>query len=70
MIVADNQRKKLSELLTERAERADVAGLECPDCGCMDLRVQYTRPKGPARMRKRICGHCGRQITTFERITG
>ena len=42
------------------------AGLECPDCGCRDLRVDYTR-RGPGFItRRRRCRNCGRCIITRE----
>jgi hypothetical protein len=44
--------------------------LECPNCGCRDLRVYYTRVYRNRRIRRRFCRHCGRQVTTTERITG
>jgi len=45
-------------------------GLECPRCGCRDLRAYYTRPRGDHILRKRICRHCGREVITRERIGG
>lgn len=45
-------------------------GLECPDCGCCDLRVYYTRRLAKAIRRVKTCRHCGRRITTTERIVG
>lgn len=46
-------------------------GLECPRCGCKDLRVVYTKRKpGGKIMRRRECRHCGRRTTTWERPKG
>ena len=44
-------------------------GLVCPICECRDFRVYYTRPKDGAIMRRRVCRHCGRLVTTFEKVT-
>lgn len=50
---------------TTRAPR----GLECPRCGCRHFRVIYTRAAWGGRiMRRRQCRHCGRRVTTSERI--
>jgi transcriptional regulator NrdR family protein len=44
-------------------------GLECPRCGCRHFRVVYTRAaQGGRIMRRRECRHCGRRITTSERV--
>lgn len=43
-------------------------GLECPSCGCRDLRVYYTRPRSYGILRVRICRHCGRKMTTRETL--
>ncbi len=45
-------------------------GLECPKCGCRDLRAYYTRPRPGYILRKRICRHCGNDVVTRERIGG
>lgn len=44
-------------------------GLECPSCGCRHFEVLYTRatPMGTIR-RRRECRHCGRRVTTSERL--
>jgi len=44
-------------------------GLECPTCGCRHFEVLYTRatPVGTIR-RRRQCRHCGRRVTTSERL--
>jgi transcriptional regulator NrdR family protein len=44
-------------------------GLECPSCGCRHFEVLYTRatPMGTIR-RRRQCRHCGRRVTTSERL--
>lgn len=43
-------------------------GLECPSCGCRDLRVYYTRQRPSHIMRVRLCRHCGRRIVTRETL--
>lgn len=43
-------------------------GLECPSCGCRDLRVYYTRPRHKYILRVRLCRHCGRKIATRETL--
>ncbi|MFN7430709.1 MAG: hypothetical protein ACK5TP_09030 [bacterium] len=44
-------------------------GLECPSCGRRHFEVLYTRatPWGTIRQR-RECRHCGRRVTTSERL--
>jgi hypothetical protein len=44
-------------------------GLECPDCGCRDLRVTNTWP-GPAGTVRRLrkCRHCARPIDSVETV--
>lgn len=46
-------------------------GLICPRCGCGHFKVIYTRAKLDGKlMRRRKCRHCGRRVTTFERVWG
>jgi transcriptional regulator NrdR family protein len=45
-------------------------GLRCPNCGCQHFHVVYGRRRGDRYMRVKACRHCGRRITTFERIGG
>ena len=46
-----------------------LRGLECPRCGCRHFRVIYTRAAWGGRIvRRRECRHCGRRVTTSERI--
>lgn len=44
-------------------------GIVCPTCGCCHFEVVYTRatPVGTIR-RRRQCRHCGRRVTTSERL--
>lgn len=43
-------------------------GLSCPRCGCGDLRTTHTI-RLPGRIKRRkVCRHCGRVITTRERV--
>lgn len=46
----------------------DDLGLACPSCGCRHLPVWYTRPKPGYVLRVRHCRHCGRKMTTRERL--
>ncbi len=50
---------------------AKPKGLVCPSCGCRHFEVLYTRatPDGSIR-RRRQCRHCGRRVTTTERLGG
>lgn len=46
-------------------------GLVCRICGCRHFRVLYTRRAWGGRLlRRRSCRHCGRRVTTTERIIG
>ncbi len=46
-------------------------GLACPRCGCRHFHVIYTRARWGGRIvRRRECRHCGRRVTTTERVTG
>lgn len=43
-------------------------GIECRKCGCRDLRVIYTRHRPKRIVRRRECRHCGKRVTTFEKV--
>jgi transcriptional regulator NrdR family protein len=46
-------------------------GLVCPKCGRRHFFVVYTRrAAGEKLVRRRECRHCGRRITTWERLIG
>ena len=46
-------------------------GIVCPKCGCAYFRVIYTRARWGGRIvRRRECRHCGRRVTTTERMIG
>jgi transcriptional regulator NrdR family protein len=46
-------------------------GLECRACGCRHLLVVYTRRgSGNRLVRRRECRHCGRRMTTWEKLAG
>ena len=47
----------------------DEPGLECQGCGCRHFNVLHTRrrPNGVI-LRRRECRHCGRRITTVEKV--
>jgi len=46
----------------------DDLGLTCPSCGCRHLPVWYTRQKPGYVLRVRLCRHCGRRVTSRERL--
>lgn len=48
-------------------ERA--AGIECPDCGCAHWFTIQTRQRPKFVYRQKRCRHCGRVVSTTERIT-
>ncbi len=55
-------------MLTEDEVRAK-RGLECSRCGCKHFYVLFTRPAGGGRIRRRRqCRHCGKRITTYEKV--
>jgi len=65
-----NERPTLGQLKADGAtdeERAEQSGLVCRKCGCHNFRVDYTRPKPDAIMRRRICRNCGAALITWER---
>jgi len=45
-------------------------GLECRRCGCRDLRVDHASGASGRIIRYRHCRHCGKRVTTSERIIG
>ena len=45
-------------------------GLVCPRCGCADLRVVNTKQRANRVSRRRECRHCGKRITTSEKLVG
>ena len=51
------------------AAESPPKGLVCPACGCRHFEVVYTRATltGTIR-RRRQCRHCGRRVTTTERV--
>ena len=54
---------------TQQTETKQDYGLECRDCGCKHFRVVYTRPYHGGRiMRRRECRHCGKRMTTWEKV--
>lgn len=54
-----------------RQESEERRGLECPRCGCEHLYVVYTKRSWGGRIvRRRQCRHCGRRVTTVERVSG
>lgn len=50
--------------------KVDNLGIVCPNCGKItNGDVIDTRPTYDARRRRRVCEHCGKRYTTFERCT-
>lgn len=45
-------------------------GIRCPSCGCGHLPALYTRHHGNRTVRVRLCRHCGRRVTTTEKVQG
>lgn len=56
------------QLTTESDEKP--TGLECPACGCRHWYTIETRTQMKYIRRRRQCRHCGRRVTTSERIIG
>jgi transcriptional regulator NrdR family protein len=54
--------------MTDDNGKPEPKGIACPNCGCRDLRVDYTRPVVNGRRRVRKCRHCGRRVVTNERL--
>jgi transcription elongation factor Elf1 len=42
--------------------------MECPNCGCCDLRAVKTVQLKHAVRRIRVCRHCGRRMTSVEQL--
>lgn len=47
---------------------ADAHGIACPRCGCRHFRVIYKRPTLGGERRRKECRHCGRRVTTTEKL--
>lgn len=43
-------------------------GIACPACGCRHLPVNHTRRMKNRIIRYRQCRHCGKNLTTVEKI--
>lgn len=55
----------------QQRDAEDDRGLRCRHCGCVHFRVLYTRRAwGGKLVRRRECRHCGKRVTTAERIIG
>lgn len=59
----------MSEVAIRPKREPEPRGIRCPKCGCGHFEVVYTRriPRGAIR-RRRQCRHCGRRVTTTERM--
>lgn len=58
----------LAEMAAAQFRGHGGKGLECPQCGCRDLRVYKTRHVSEEIDRRRICRNCGFRVTTMEII--
>ncbi|QDV66237.1 hypothetical protein [Crateriforma conspicua] len=55
---------------TSNARRSGTPkGFACPRCGCHHFVLLYVRQHVNRTVRRRECRHCGRKVTTTERIT-
>jgi hypothetical protein len=52
----------------EGAETPRAAGLECPECGCRHFETIKSEPRTWGILRRKTCRHCGRRVTTRERL--
>lgn len=57
-------------LAEPQADNGKAAGLECPKCGCRDLRAMRTKKMPRRIMRQRRCRLCGRVVTSYEYLAG
>jgi len=61
----------MMESTKRSATEAAPKGLVCRACGCRHFEVIYTRPGSDNRIiRRRECRHCGKRVTTSERVMG
>lgn len=59
----------MSETSIKPRREPEPRGIRCPKCGCGHFEVVYTRKiPGGAIRRRRACRHCGRRVTTTERM--
>lgn len=52
---------------TKKRPKPDNVGIRCPSCHCRHCPVGYTRQRKDGVRRVRVCRHCGRRFSTFER---
>jgi hypothetical protein len=45
-----------------------AAGLECPECGCRHFETIKSEQRPWGILRRKACRHCGRRVTTRERL--
>ena len=43
-------------------------GIECPECGCLDLEVTRTRQRRSRTIRWRLCHTCGSEFRPSEKV--
>jgi DNA-directed RNA polymerase subunit RPC12/RpoP len=61
----------VTDPIPQTTPSADQRGLVCRHCGCKHFYVVYTRPAGGGKLvRRRECRHCGRRVTTWEKMIG
>lgn len=63
----DRERVFIDDEALAKMGGASPLGIPCPDCGCKDWRVYYTRPAEGKVKRMKICRNCGRKLMTIER---
>lgn len=49
-------------------EAEPQTGLECPNCGCRHFHCVQTRRRPKYIYRQKQCRHCGKIVSTSERI--
>jgi ribosomal protein L33 len=49
---------------------APVLGIECRACGCRMFYTLETRRQADRIMRRKMCRHCGKRLTTYEKAFG
>ena len=63
--------KKVEMQRGTEAKVEEQRGILCPKCGCGHFHVLYTRRAWGGRIvRRRECRHCGKRVTTSERVNG
>jgi len=61
---------KLSAKQDGNVRDEDFTGFVCRACGCRQFRVIYLKRLPGELRRRRECSHCGKRVTTKERVSG